>query len=77
MVGAKVVTNANRPGAKCYGYVTMSNPEEAAKCIQHLHKTDLHGRMISVEKAKSDPAAQVRASARKTPATGAHLIHRR
>jgi len=63
VIGAKVVTNANRPGAKCYGYVTMSSSEEAAKCITSMHRTELHYRMISVEKAKSDPAAQARAAA--------------
>lgn len=50
MVGAKVVTNARSPGARCYGFVTMSTAEEATKCISHLHKTELHGKMISVEK---------------------------
>ncbi|XP_031845354.1 uncharacterized protein LOC116432491 isoform X2 [Nomia melanderi] len=54
VIGAKVVTNARTPGARCYGYVTMSTSEDAAKCIQHLHKTELHGRVISVEKAKGD-----------------------
>lgn len=60
VVGAKVVTNANRPGAKCYGYVTMSTHEEAAKCIQNLHRTELHGRMISVDRARNDPSAPTR-----------------
>lgn len=50
VIGAKVVTNARTPGARCYGYVTMSSSEDAAKCIQHLHRTELHGRVISVEK---------------------------
>lgn len=50
VVGAKVVTNARSPGARCYGFVTMSTAEEATKCISHLHKTELHGKMISVEK---------------------------
>ncbi|KAL0102964.1 hypothetical protein PUN28_018340 [Cardiocondyla obscurior] len=54
VIGAKVVTNARTPGARCYGYVTMSSSEDAAKCIQHLHRTELHGRVISVEKAKGD-----------------------
>ncbi|RLV84456.1 hypothetical protein DV515_00016221, partial [Chloebia gouldiae] len=43
VVGAKVVTNARSPGARCYGF-------EATKCITHLHKTELHGKIISVEK---------------------------
>ena len=51
VVGAKVVTNARSPGARCYGFVTMATSEEATKCINHLHRTELHGKMISVEKA--------------------------
>ncbi|EHB15119.1 Scaffold attachment factor B1 [Heterocephalus glaber] len=58
VVGAKVVTNARSPGARCYGFVTMSTAEEATKCINHLHKTELHGKMISVEKAKNEPASK-------------------
>lgn len=58
VVGAKVVTNARSPGARCYGFVTMSTAEEATKCISHLHKTELHGRMISVEKAKNEPTGK-------------------
>ena len=44
------MTNARKPGSKCFGFVTMSSADEAAKCIQHLHRTELHGKMISVEK---------------------------
>ena len=50
VAGAKIVTNAKSPGAKCYGFVMMASTEEASKCIQHLHRTELHGRMISVER---------------------------
>lgn len=46
------MTNARTPGARCYGYVTMATSEDASKCIQHLHRTELHGRMISVEKVR-------------------------
>ena len=53
VIGAKVVTNARTPGARCYGYVTMATSEDASKCIQHLHRTELHGRMISVERVSS------------------------
>ena len=52
VIGAKVVTNARTPGARCYGYVTMGSSEDAAKCITSLNKTELHGRMITVERAK-------------------------
>ncbi|KAJ7993146.1 hypothetical protein DPEC_G00269400 [Dallia pectoralis] len=58
VVGAKVVTNARSPGARCYGFVTMCSSEEATKCISHLHRTELHGRMISVERAKNEPAGK-------------------
>nr|XP_051686016.1 scaffold attachment factor B2 isoform X1 [Oryctolagus cuniculus] len=58
VVGAKVVTNARSPGARCYGFVTMATADEATKCISHLHRTELHGRMISVEKAKNEPAGK-------------------
>ncbi|CAB1314068.1 unnamed protein product [Coregonus sp. 'balchen'] len=58
VVGAKVVTNARSPGARCYGFVTICSTEEATKCISHLHRTELHGRMISVERAKNEPAGK-------------------
>ncbi|XP_075222207.1 uncharacterized protein LOC142324939 isoform X2 [Lycorma delicatula] len=54
VVGAKVVTNARTPGARCYGYVTMATSEDAARSLKHLNLTELHGRMISVEKAKGE-----------------------
>ncbi|XP_037324790.2 scaffold attachment factor B1 [Pungitius pungitius] len=58
VVGAKVVTNAKSPGARCYGFVTMSTADEATKCISHLHRTELHGKMISVERAKNEPVGK-------------------
>lgn len=45
-----MVTNAKSPGARCYGFVSMSSIEEATECISHLHRTELHGKMISVER---------------------------
>ncbi|XP_031560261.1 scaffold attachment factor B1-like isoform X2 [Actinia tenebrosa] len=54
VVGAKIVTNSKAPGAQCFGLVTMSTSEEAAKCISHLHRTELHGRTITVDRAKGD-----------------------
>jgi len=54
VIGAKVVTNARTPGARCYGYVTMNCSEDASKCIQNLNRTELHGRMITVERAKAE-----------------------
>ncbi|XP_053228390.1 scaffold attachment factor B1-like [Podarcis raffonei] len=58
VVGAKVVTNARSPGARCYGFVTMSTAEEVTKCIANCHKTELHGKIISVERAKNEPATK-------------------
>ncbi|XP_073443066.1 SAFB-like transcription modulator isoform X1 [Dendrobates tinctorius] len=56
VLSAKVVTNARSPGAKCYGIVTMSSSSDVSRCISHLHRTELHGQQISVEKWKSDPS---------------------
>ncbi|XP_029987867.1 scaffold attachment factor B1 isoform X2 [Sphaeramia orbicularis] len=70
VVGAKVVTNAKSPGARCYGFVTMSSTEEATKCISHLHRTELHGRMISVERAKNEPAGKKPADKNDTKKSG-------
>ena len=50
VTSAKIVTNAKTPGAKCYGFVTMMSSEDATKCISQLNHTELHGRMIQVEK---------------------------
>jgi RNA recognition motif. (a.k.a. RRM, RBD, or RNP domain) len=54
VIGAKVVTNTRSPGQRCFGYVTMANAKDATECISNLHRTELHGRTISVERAKSD-----------------------
>ncbi|XP_075860532.1 SAFB-like transcription modulator isoform X8 [Microcebus murinus] len=56
VLSAKVVTSARSPGAKCYGIVTMSSSTEVSRCIAHLHRTELHGQLISVEKVKGDPS---------------------
>uniref|UniRef100_A0A8D8RA43 Scaffold attachment factor B1 n=1 Tax=Cacopsylla melanoneura TaxID=428564 RepID=A0A8D8RA43_9HEMI len=40
------------PGARCYGYVTMASAEDAKKSIKATHRTELHGRVILVEKAR-------------------------
>ncbi|XP_067085809.1 scaffold attachment factor B1 isoform X2 [Osmerus mordax] len=75
VVGAKVVTNARSPGARCYGFVTMSSAEEATKCISHLHRTELHGRMISVERAKNEPAGKKPAEKADPKKAGAERRH--
>ncbi|XP_051764277.1 scaffold attachment factor B1 isoform X2 [Ctenopharyngodon idella] len=75
VVGAKVVTNARSPGARCYGFVTMCSTEEATKCISHLHRTELHGRMISVERAKNEPAGKKPADKNETKKSGSERRH--
>ncbi|XP_064107230.1 SAFB-like transcription modulator isoform X4 [Macrobrachium nipponense] len=60
VTSAKIVTNAKTPGAKCYGFVTMFSSDDAAKCISNLNHTELHGRMIQVEKAKGEPGGPTR-----------------
>ena len=50
----QVVTNAKHAGARCYGFITMEKPEEAARCIENLNKRELHGNMILVESATPD-----------------------
>ncbi|XP_026851270.1 SAFB-like transcription modulator [Drosophila persimilis] len=54
VIGAKVVTNTRTPGTRCYGYVTMSSSADASRCIDNLHRTELHGRIISVERTKNE-----------------------
>ncbi|XP_041912778.1 scaffold attachment factor B1 isoform X1 [Alosa sapidissima] len=75
VVGAKVVTNAKSPGARCYGFVTMSSTDEATKCISHLHRTELHGRMISVERAKNEPAGKKPAEKSEAKKSGSDRRH--
>ncbi|KAK8781713.1 hypothetical protein V5799_016948 [Amblyomma americanum] len=62
VVAAKIVTNARTPGARCYGFITMGTMEEAIKCVQHLHGTELHGKTISVERTKYEPGGALKRS---------------
>merc|ERR1719270_1532187 len=57
VIGAKVVTNARTPGARCYGYVTMNSSDDASACIKNLNRTELHGKMITVERAKVESSS--------------------
>ncbi|XP_055377869.1 SAFB-like transcription modulator [Condylostylus longicornis] len=65
VIGAKVVTNTRTPGSRCYGYVTMGSSSEATRCIEHLHGTELHGRIISVERTKNEIGGNKAAHQRK------------
>jgi len=68
VTGAKVVTSAKNPGSKCYGLVTLATVDEADNCIRLLNKTEFNGRIISLEKAKSDVKTQPKV-APKPPST--------
>ncbi|XP_069480465.1 SAFB-like transcription modulator isoform X7 [Ambystoma mexicanum] len=57
---AKIVTSARSPGAKCYGIVTMSSSLDVPRCVSHLHRTELHGQQICVEKVKNDPSRNIK-----------------
>ena len=57
-----MVTSAKSPGSRCYGLVTMGSADEASKCIQYLHRTELSGRMISVERVRHNSLSSQNAS---------------
>ncbi|XP_035232703.1 SAFB-like transcription modulator [Stegodyphus dumicola] len=60
VLGAKIVTNARTPGARCYGFITMNTSEEALVCIEKLNHTELHGRIITVEKTTKEPSGTIK-----------------
>ncbi|XP_073998405.1 uncharacterized protein isoform X2 [Rhodnius prolixus] len=72
VVGAKVVTNAKTPGARCYGFVTMATSEDAQNCIKGLNLTELHGRLISVEAVANKPNATSKKPEEKRKAESPH-----
>ncbi|GFY37682.1 scaffold attachment factor B2 [Trichonephila inaurata madagascariensis] len=58
--GSKIVTNARTPGSRCYGFITMASSEEALVCIEKLNHTELHGRIITVEKTTREPSGSIK-----------------
>ncbi|GFT54476.1 scaffold attachment factor B2 [Nephila pilipes] len=58
--GSKIVTNARTPGSRCYGFITMASSEEALVCIEKLNRTELHGRIITVEKTTREPSGSIK-----------------
>ncbi|KAI6650222.1 SAFB-like transcription modulator isoform X1 [Oopsacas minuta] len=55
VISAKIVANASKSGEKnkFFGYVIMSNAEEAAKCIRDLTNSEIDGKQVIVEIAKA------------------------
>ncbi|KAF8764165.1 SAFB-like transcription modulator [Argiope bruennichi] len=58
--GAKIVTNARTPGSRCYGFITMASSEEALICVDKLNHTELHGKIITVEKTTREPSGTIK-----------------
>uniref|UniRef100_A0A4W3JMR4 RRM domain-containing protein n=1 Tax=Callorhinchus milii TaxID=7868 RepID=A0A4W3JMR4_CALMI len=58
VVCAKVVTDAHNPGARCYGFITMSTLKEAAECISFLNHSELSGQIITVEMASNESGSK-------------------
>lgn len=52
VVGAKIITNTKIPGSRYYGLITMESREQAEECIKKLHRTELNGRTIAVERTR-------------------------
>ncbi|KAM3721237.1 Scaffold attachment factor [Dirofilaria immitis] len=48
---AKIFTRRQQPSNACFGFVTMVDSASADLCIQKLHKTNVKGRPITVERA--------------------------
>ncbi len=52
VVSAKVITDADSGRSKGFGFVEMSNADEAKKAIEQLDNAELDGRNIKVNEAK-------------------------
>ena len=55
VISAKIVANASKSGEKnkFFGYVIMSSPEEADTCIEELNNSEIDGKQVTVEIAKT------------------------
>ena len=52
---AKIVRSTKGTQRKWYGLLTMATSKDATKCIQKLHRTELGGHVISVERRQTAP----------------------
>jgi len=52
VVSAKVITDRDTGRSKGFGFVEMSDGEEALKAITNLNETDLEGRKLTVSEAR-------------------------
>lgn len=53
---AKVITDRQTGRSKGFGFVEMSNDEEAQAAIEELDGTEMDGRSIKVNKARPKPS---------------------
>ena len=53
VVSAKVITDRDTRRSRGFGFVEMENPDDAKKAIKALHESELNGRNIVVNEAKS------------------------
>ena len=53
---AKVVAStSSKDGNKYYGFIIMQNEAEAQACVDNLNNTEIHGKVISIEKRYDQP----------------------
>lgn len=52
VLSAKIITDRNTGRSKGFGFVEMSNDDEAASAISRLNGSDFAGRNISVSEAR-------------------------
>lgn len=50
MIAAKIFTTKNKLSPTCFGYITMVDAAAASVCIQKLNRTNLKGKVVTVEK---------------------------
>ncbi|KAK5977473.1 hypothetical protein GCK32_006200 [Trichostrongylus colubriformis] len=63
VVRAKIYTSKKQSTSACYGYVTMADSASADKAAAAMHKTQVKGRTISVEKADKSKVPAVKSAA--------------
>ncbi|VDM67015.1 unnamed protein product, partial [Strongylus vulgaris] len=68
VVRAKIYTSKKQTTSACYGYVTMADTAAAEKAAAALHKTQIRGRTISVEKADRSKVPAVKSASSAAPA---------
>ena len=56
VISAKVITDRETGRSKGFGFVEMSNEEDAQNAIEDLDGTEMDGRNLKVNKAKPKPA---------------------